>query len=163
MKQIILLLILSLFTSCDNGDIEIPSFEFDSMIKSCGSLVLYRLNAEKTEALILHFDPTDLPTTEGITNIAITDSNCNYRVFSGAVSSDYFCSDLPPVSPTVITNWLAVPGEVNNIQISTSEVFLDGLLNGYKHHIELQNLVLEQNNQSITRTLYDFGYYITEL
>lgn len=163
MQKIISILIIFSFFSCSDGDFEVPSFEFNETISTCGTYVFYRTNSSQTEAFIIQLEETDIVQEEGIVTVSISAENCNYRIFDSEVSSDYFCSSIPPVSPIVIRNWEAVSGASNNIQISTSIVFEedDVTINSYEHQIDLYNLVLESQGENIIYETYSFGSFST--
>jgi len=157
-KFLSVFLLISLF-GCDDGDFEIPSFEFDTTISKCGSYVFYRTNSAKTEAFILQLSETDIVQEESITTIPITADNCNYRIFDTAVESAYFCSDVPPVEPIVTRNWEAIAGANNVISISATEVIDSDTAEiiGYEYDIQISNLILESNDEQIIYETYSFG------
>lgn len=113
-----LLLFVSLFQSCDDGDIIVTSFNFsDADLKTCGDVgnyVFYKVNTEALESLSLK-----LSTTESIYDLAETKvyelngtSNfVNYRTYDGPLGSGYFCSSIPPTTPNTTTNYLASAGQ----------------------------------------------------
>lgn len=114
MKKISLLVLLSLFIACDDGDFNVPSFDFDGLtINNCGDLVFHKITSESTESLILQLDQdnTDnifFKTASTNQEFAIVTEGTNtmsYRIFNGAVTSDYFCQDIPSATPTVSEEW----------------------------------------------------------
>lgn len=151
-------------SSCDDGDFEVPSFEFNSTVNSCGTYVLYRTNSSQTEALILQFNPDEIQQEEVVYSIAINSENCSYRIFDDTIGSDYFCSDVPPIHPIVIKNWEAKGGPNNFINVETTSVTDDlGVITGYIHEITLTNLVLESNSDTMTFESYHFGSFETQV
>lgn len=166
MRKIILFLsILSLF-SCDDGNFEIPSFEFDTTVNVCGDYVIYRTNSNATEALIIKLSNLNILQEETISPIEVNISNDNtqYRIFDSAVNSDYFCADIPPIEPIVIRNWQGVAGATNVISIETNAVYnTNNELTGYEHALTLKNLVLESNGETLTFENYYFGNFVTSL
>ena len=157
-KILSLFLFLSLF-SCDDGDFEVPSFDFDTSVNTCGTYVLYRTNTAKTEAFILQLSETDFPLEETVTTVLISAENCNYRIFDAAVDASYFCSDVPPVDPIVIRNWEAIAGETNVINITSTAVIDEDTteITGYEYDIDIVNLVLESNEEQIIYENYAYG------
>ncbi len=150
--------------ACDNGDIDVPSFEFEEEIHICDDYkVLYLTNTDNTEAFILQLSNDDIAADFGVDQIAITETNTNYRVFDGAFTNDYFCSPIPPATPIVITDWKGVPGTDNYIQIETS-LYLSASKIGHKHSITLHNLLLTNNDaQSILEESFEFCSFTLEL
>ncbi len=165
MRIILFLFILANLISCDDGDFEVPSFEFDTTVNTCGTYVLYRTNSNQTEALIIQLNEEEISQEEGAVAIAITTNNCNYRIFDDRIGADYFCSDVPPVQPIVVKNWTAMAGENNFITIDSSVLYdEDGItIIGYNHQIILNNLVLESEGESIIIESYDYGSFNTYL
>lgn len=158
------LIILLTLISCDDGNFEIPSFEFRDTVNTCGNYVIYRMNEDQTEALILQLDETAIAAVETTVpiEVAITADNVQYRIFDNIVSSAYFCAAIPPVTPHVTRNWVGVSGASNTISIETSAVLDDNNeIIGYEHQITLYNLVLESNGESQTFENYYFGSFIT--
>ncbi len=164
-KNFSILLFIILF-SCDDGNFEVPSFEFNDTVNTCGSYVIYRTNSDQTEAFIIELSNTEILSEETVTPIEtpITATNVQYRIFNGIVNPSYFCADIPPVTPSVTRNWEGVAGSYNKISITTTAVLNDDdIITGYEHQITLINLVLESNGDSQTFESYYFGSFITDL
>ncbi len=159
MKKIVSLLLMLSLIACDDGDFEVPSFEFDALVNTCGTYVFYRTNTANTEALILQLSESELPLEETTTSILITSNNCTYRIFDDAVDGTYFCSDVPPVEPVVIKEWKAVAGPNNVINlISAAIVDADTMeITGYEYEFVLNNLVLQSDDEEIIYETYAFG------
>lgn len=157
-KIVSILFLLSIF-SCNDGDFEVPSFEFDETVNICGTYVLYRANSSQTEALIIQLDEANLVQEEAVTEISISAANCSYRIFDSTIDANYFCSDVPPVTPQVIKNWEAVAGTNNVISISSSTIIDEDTseILGYEYAIVLSNLVLESDDEQIIHDTYSFG------
>ncbi|PID67842.1 MAG: hypothetical protein CR968_04715 [Flavobacteriia bacterium] len=148
--------------ACNDGDFEVPSFEFYETVNSCGEYVLYRLNSSGTEALIIELESTQLPDTitDSPVQVPITANNLWYRIFSDEVNSGYFCQNVPPVSPQVTEQWTGVSGTNNFINISTSfNINSDQDTLGYTHDIKLTNMVLAKGDDTITYETYNFGRF----
>jgi hypothetical protein len=166
MRKFLFLLILSSFTACNDGDFEIPSFDFNSSVNTCGTYVVYRTNDSRNEALILHLSDQEILQEETTTPIElrINADNVQYRIFNSEVNTNYFCADIPPTEPIVTRNWSGVEGSNNYISIETTVVTdTNNLITGYKHTITLYNLVLESNDENITFESYFFGSFITNI
>ena len=168
MKKILTLIACILLISCDDGDFDVPAFEFDETVYNCSlkynSYTLFRLS--NSEALIVILTTSQVRNKVSTTSITtpISSTNVVYRTFNGDVSESYFCEDIPPLTPTVLTNWTGVTGDFSEIIIETTEE-LDNTstLIGYKHTISFQNLILESGNSSIVYVEELFGSFITSL
>ncbi len=162
MSRILLALFLISIYSCDDGDFEIPSFDFNDTVNSCGTYVVYRTNSSQTEALILRLTDQEIIPEETTSQreLSITTENVQYRIFDGEISNNYFCADIPPTEPIVTRNWTGVPGADNFISIDTTAVLDDNLdVIGYEHSITIHNLILESNDESMTFETYEFGSF----
>lgn len=163
MKKIFLLFLTISMISCDNGDFEIPSFTFTDSINSCGTYVLHRANTDKTEALILVLDSSVIQNTETINPriLNITPENTQYRIFDGAIGSDFFCQSVPPQSPITKKMWNGVAGTDSYISVETSKKFSDTTneLIGYNHVIYIHNMTLKNGDDSFTYENYYFGVF----
>lgn len=121
MKHFLLILaVVFLLQSCDDGDILITTFNFDNAeLKACGqpgNYVFYKINPEAMESLSLKLDVTDsLYKTEGTKTYTLngTGNFVNYRTYDGALGSNYFCSSIPPTSPVVTVDYMAASGTAN--------------------------------------------------
>jgi len=166
MPKFFFIVALVAFVSCDDGDFEIPSFEFSTTVNSCGSYIIHRENTSGTEAFILSLSELDILQEETIAPILvpISSENTQYRIFDTAVGTDYFCADVPPTEPIVLRNWQGVAGSSNDISIETIAVYdINNDLTGYEHTITILNLVLESNGETLTFEEYLFGSFITSL
>lgn len=166
MKKLIAFLLLISFSACDDGDFEVPSFDFNETINSCGEYVLYRTNSDRTEAFILVLSTSVIKDEVSTTplKVYISATNTQYRIFNGAVGSDYFCQDVPPTEPIVTKNWEGVAGTNSYIEVETTENLNDDdELIGYKHNITLYNLRLQSGTDFITYEKYSFGVFTTSL
>lgn len=174
MKKIfgIFVLLFSL-NSCDDGDFNIESFDFeDATTNSCNSgetgFFIYKIN--DNESLILQ-----IPETSFVNTITPTDqpriiniNNTNkviYRLYTGSLTSSVICTTIPPATPTVSTEWIALSGD---IEISTfvnkevDETTNASEITGYTHTIVLRNVNFDtgNGNQQLFTELV-FGDYIT--
>ncbi len=167
MKKIFVLLFCTTLLSCDDGNFDVPAFSFAETVHNCdvnnNSYTLYRLS--DTEALIVTLTTTQIQNQVSTSTISanISATNVIYRTFNDTVSQSYFCEDIPPVSPTVLSNWTGVAGANNNILIETVEEFDASTLIGYRHTITFQNLTLENGGNSLTYSETDFGSFVTDL
>lgn len=155
MKKIItLFLTISLF-SCDDGDFDVPEFEFTETVNSCGEYVLYKTNSTSTEVIVLTLNPTHLGTVIGEKSVSIpTSVSVIYRIFNEGIDSDYFCQEIPPLTPTIVKELVATNGTVN---ILTSEILTDDVVTGYKHSITISDLLFNDVDERILFESFDFG------
>jgi hypothetical protein len=159
-----LALCLALATSCDDGDLQIETLDFDSVsIESCENTittsteVLFKINGDET--LILELGAGLLMnevTTEARTSTFPSNSNLIYRIFDGSVTSAYFCDVIPPVSPVVVEEIVASSGTVSVTTTST-----DGVT--FTHLIQLEGITLlnGQNERITDLSINDFGEITT--
>ncbi|MBT8236300.1 MAG: hypothetical protein KJO04_08910 [Bacteroidia bacterium] len=158
--------LLLILLACNDGDLEISVIDFDdTTVQYCDNQVttsttlFFKLNSE--EALILELQSGLLKNEESTQDISSNipgQSQVTYRTFDGSVSSEYFCSNIPPVSPKVVDDILAENGQV---LISTLRNETDTTL--FDHTISLQNLsLIKENGQRITDlTTLEFGTLTT--
>ena len=121
-KFLSLVFAASMLLSCNDGDIIVTDFNFDDpQLDWCGdnqSQVLYKINnSGVNEAIAFKFnltteEPQFFLTEEGQTTIQLngTSNQIIYRVFDGQVGSDYFCNEIPPVSPQVTREFRSTTG-----------------------------------------------------
>ncbi len=99
MKKGLLFLVLLLTFSCNDGDLDISSFEFEEEVNICGtqSYTLYRLSTnEKREAFIVTLTDQQIRKDENIvTPVSVSvngDYTVTYRLFDDQLTDDYFCA-----------------------------------------------------------------------
>lgn len=123
-KSIVLFLFTCLLTSCDDGDIIVTTFDFDSetQLQLCGksaTKVIYAFNDEPIESISLRFEDADFDgvffdTIPNPPARAIELDLANrliYRTYSAQISQgNYFCSEVPPSSPTVLEEYTSSSG-----------------------------------------------------
>ncbi len=164
MKQIILFAFLVLFFSCDDGDLQIETLNFDnSAIDFCGTVttesqVFFKINGD--EALILNLEAGILRNEISNGNIESTipgTSQITYRIFSNNVNNSYFCGNIPPTTPTVVDE---IPATSGIVTVSTI-LLEDGVT--YEHTIKLSEITLLNDDGSrITNlSVEDFGVVTT--
>ena len=126
MKRFFVFLLVTIALSCDDGHIDIPGFDFSNVdIKDCGDLVLYKINGNETLVIELSPSATD-------ENFFLTDWDekefplgtdaVTYRTFDDTPTSNYFCQNIPPTTPSIINEWIGT-GEliVNTIVTKDDE------------------------------------------
>ena len=113
MKKIFVFLVVLFVLSCDDGNIDIPGFNFsDESIEDCGNLVLFKING--TESIVVQFNEdntddsffTEIKENETYTLSESGTNSITYRTFDTEPTSNYFCQNIPPTTPLVINEWL---------------------------------------------------------
>ncbi len=170
-----LLVLLMVMGGCDDGDIEVESFDFSTASSvTCGTgtedFFIYKINGN--EVLLVELDENanfvneetedGLPRTVEIPTLG----KVIYRLYDGPVNNSTLCSVIPPSNPKVLEEWVAIGG---TIEISTNivnpiiESTGASLITGYNHTITFRNIVFdkgdgeEQRNEEII-----FGTYETD-
>lgn len=173
MKKLFGILVCALLlSSCDDGEIVLQSFNFDTVaIQKCSDKeVLFKINKE--EMLLLDIPSVYFPneiTPDGEPRI-VTISSINrvlYRKYSGNVSNSSICDDVPPASPIVSNEWTAANGgtvEIITTAITvTDEITGEVTTTGYNHQIRFINVQFVGSNDSFVFEEYLFGTYTTTL
>ena len=166
MKNFVILCFVALFYSCNDGDLQIETIDFDSVaVTTCestvttASTVFFKINAE--EALILELQTGLLKnevSTEVITSLVPSQSSLTYRIFSDNVTSSYFCDAIPTTTPSVIEEIIAEDGE---ILISTA--LTEGSTDTFEHTIELSGItfITSQDKRITDLQISEFGTLTT--
>ncbi len=161
-----LLLFFLILLSCDDGDLQIETIDFNSAdiefcetITDLNSTFFFKLNPN--EALILELQSGILKNeaSDGAISSSVpSQSQVSYRTFSDDVSKNYFCDQVPPATPVVIEEILAEGGEV---LVTTIQSESDTTI--YEHTIELLDISLvNSKGERITNLSIDqFGTIIT--
>ncbi|WP_298368839.1 hypothetical protein [uncultured Lutibacter sp.] len=158
MKKLFYLFVAFTVFSCNDGDFDVPAFEFTDTIKSCGDLVLYKLNTESTEVIILSLSDTQFGETAGEKTYSISTGSVTYRIFDEGIGDSYFCQEIPPSTPLVLKE---LDAESGTIIINTIEVLEDDEVTvaGYTYDISISDLLFLDNNERIFFESFDFGTY----
>ena len=155
MKKVLLLLIMFFSFSCDDGDLDISSFEFEDEVNICGTkdYTLYRLSTnEQREALIVTLTDQQIRKDEDIVLPVNVSANgaytVTYRLFDDQLTDNYFCASVPPVEPTVLKDWRGVSG---TIFVENQPIYdTDGeTITGWRHYIVLIDVVLQVDDQEL--------------
>ena len=168
MKKIIVLLAsVFMLQACDDGDITLESFNFDTVtVQNCTTNnLVYKIN--RNELLLISVPETNFPnevTVVGSPRIVNVNAENRivYRLYSDNVTSTTICSVLPPASPVVQKEWNATGG---TIEIITNAIYAaDGItITGYTHNIKFLNVNFSNPENSFSFTEYIFGNYVTAL
>jgi hypothetical protein len=168
-KYIGFLICLFVLSACDDGDMTFDSFDFSEVASAyCGeNKLLYKINSN--EALIIQINSTTLndafPYKSVIgTRTILIDANNKvfYRTFNDDVTGAYFCSTLPPVSPTVSSEYTTTIG--GRIEITTTlSPGATTLSNAtYIHSIVFKDITFTNpQGGTITYDVLTFGTYTT--
>lgn len=160
----------TMFWSCSDGDLQIEAIDFDEgSIQFCSgqedieTTLFFKINT--SEALILDLQSNLIknePSQSPITSSIGSQSSLTYRFFSGEVASSYFCSEIPPASPTVIEEINATDGVV---QIISTLDTVTRSTKTYNHVFTITEVVLTNgsNESIIDQTGIDFGDYETSV
>ena len=165
-----LIIAFVLTTSCDDGEITLQSFDFDSQpVQKCVTKPIV-LKTKNDELLLISLPEATFNSafenseTAGTPREVVVNSTNKviYRKYSGTVSSTAICNDLPPASPTVSKEWNASGG---TIVIETNALYEnDGVtINGYTHNITFTNISFSSGEESFSFISYIFGNYETGL
>lgn len=164
MKRLFLAItLLSLMVACDDGEITVTSFDFeDSDLRFCNGTsksVFYAINDQNVfESFSIEFDSNELdlddrgnlvPPEDGDTiRFDLAGNNrALYRIYDSELptgSNEYFCSVIPPSSPTVIEEWVSTGGEViiftefDDLS-GDSDIDRDGLSNLEENYLDEQD------------------------
>lgn len=124
MKNIFRFLFLFIFfSSCDDGDLIVTDFDFENeQLQWCGTLnsqVVFNINNDQVnEAIAFRFglQTSELQffaLEEGVIEVPLNTTNqVIYRVFDAEVRANYFCNEIPPVSPDVTEEFRSTTGGV---------------------------------------------------
>lgn len=164
-KLIVLAASIFMLQACDDGDITLESFNFDTVtVQNCSdNNLVFKIN--DNELLLLNIPAASFAneeTPDGSPRI-VTVSGSNqiiYRLYSGDIGSSTICSTLPPATPVVEKEWNATGG---TIEIITNALYAsDGItITGYTHNIKFVNVNFSNSDNSFSFTEYIFGNYET--
>lgn len=168
LKKIVYIgMFLLVLSSCDDGDIEVSQFNFDtSEIEICNN-VLYKISGK--EMLLLDL-PTDTFKNEVTTPEAPQLLNINatnrilYRLYSINPTTTLFCTTISPSNFVVTDEWQAVQGvdqKTGLIQIVTTAVVnaVTAEITGYKHEIRLLKVEFTNGKSQFVFENYLVGVY----
>lgn len=167
-----LIVLLLFFSSCDDGDIIVTSFDFEEeTFQLCSNgrdKFLYHVkNEDIFETLTLQLNSAgfalgdnELVLTEETLRIPLSGNNeITYRTYDAAVPTApnaYFCSLNPPSTPRVVEEYRSVGGTV---------IIRTVLINGnYESLIEVENLQLQNRGADggdISFTSKVLGRFVT--
>jgi len=117
-KLFFISILLSLFSSCNDGDIIVTDFNFEaSNLNNCGgpgAYVFYNINNSLfAESISLVLETSDILFLESGTVEYVLNGMTyavNYRKYDNDITDDYFCSNIPPTTPSVTIEFLGASG-----------------------------------------------------
>ena len=134
--------------SCNDGDLQIETLDFDSIttVEFCNTLEADKENVvfkiSDNEALILTLPASAIKNdTTTVLSLVPSQSKLAYRFFSDKVTKGYFCDAIPPTVPTVVDEIEATGGEVIITTTTTDTIT-------FSHKIELKGISLETSDNS---------------
>ena len=166
MKRILLPILLLLCLSCDDGDFDIASFEFEEKVNVCGSYTLYRLSTNgQQEALIVTLSALQIRNDEEpVVPVSVTENGpytVTDRVFASEVTSSYFCAAVPPTEPRVTRDWRGVSGWIIVENRPVYDANQENIIS-WEHIVVLNDVVLKSGEESIIfNDTYLFGTFNT--
>lgn len=169
------LALIVFFSSCDDGDLEQVTFEFDdSSADACNlsenpsNFFIYK--ATDKRAMLLKIGPKNFPNTltQDTLNgnpIEINLSETNqliYRVYSDEITSNTICTSIPPANPIVTEERIATGGTVYiRTEAIKTDIVEDGSnrISEYRHTVSFSDVTFriengEQRNESLPSMVY---------
>jgi len=126
MKRVLLLLLLSIFISCNDGDVIVTTFDFDdASLQACAGdvgFLFYKINDGGTESLSFRIGISEQQFTTNNTLVSQFNGSgifANYRIYDGTVTNSYFCNEIPPTTPNVSIEYVANSGTSTLITTAT--------------------------------------------
>tara|TARA_B100001093_G_scaffold520406_1_gene615506 strand:+ start:6548 stop:7051 length:504 start_codon:yes stop_codon:yes gene_type:complete len=146
------------FIACNDGGLEVENIDFNGInISYCGTLdleeqLLFKLNDR--EALILELPNAFFTLEEKNREYTIPSAaQLTYRIFDEKVTTTYFCSLIPEITPNVVNSYEAIGGKL----LATST--LNSETNRYDYIIELQEVsfALNETERITNLSIEEFG------
>ena len=163
MYKIALISFLLLLVSCNDGDLQIETIDFDvSDLQYCGTATIittiyFKINKDETLILNLQSGIIKNQVSDGVLVSAVPgQSQITYRIFNDNVTTNYFCDAIPPITPVVLQE---IKGEGGEVQVTTTTK--DNIT--YSHEIKLSgiSLVDDSGHRITDLRINDFGTFTT--
>lgn len=156
MKKLLILFLAFTLNSCNDGDFDVPAFDFTETVNICGKYVLYITNTAGTEVLVLTLPSTALGTTPETKSLPISLLvTATYRVFDEKIGTTYFCQLIPPSKPKILKELKA--DDTGIVNITTTEVLTNGVVTSYSHEIILSNMDFNDGEERVFFEIFNFG------
>lgn len=166
MKKIFITFFVALSLSCNDGNFEIASFEFEETVNHCDEYLLYRLSTNgQKETLMVTLTTQQIKNSDDlVAPVPVTATGLftvTYRIFDERVSSTYFCSLVPATEPKTVKNWEGIAGTIfvkNEAVYNEDETEIIA----YNHIISIKDLVLESGENTLKfDAFYEYGEFQT--
>jgi hypothetical protein len=154
MKKLLILFLAFTLNACNDGDFDVPVFEFTEKVNVCGDYVLYIASTRSTEVLVLTLPPTALGTAPTVSLPVSATVTATYRIFDKGITATYFCQPVPPLEPKIIKELKADGGTIN---IAATEILANGVVTGYSYEITISNLNFNDGKERIYFETFNFG------
>lgn len=154
MKKLLILFLAFTLNACNDGDFDVPVFEFTEKVNKCGEFVLYIASTNSTEVLVLTLPKTALGTSPTVELPISTTVTATYRIFDKGITSTYFCQAIPPLEPKIIKELKADEGTIN---IATTAMLTNNVVTGYSYEIIITNLSFNDGNERVFFETFNFG------
>jgi len=154
MKKLLILFLAFTLNSCNDGDFDVPVFEFTEKVNVCGNFILYIASTNNTEVLVLTLPSTALGTAPTVALPISATVTATYRIFDKGITAAYFCQAVPPLEPNILKNLKADGG---TIKIATVEILTNSVVTGYKYEITISNLNFNDGKERIFFESFNFG------
>jgi hypothetical protein len=175
MKKYTCLLLFALFLNgCDDGDLTIETFDFDTISAvSCSGTEDYKLiyKLKGQESLLLQL-PDEALKNEITGDGAAKEFDINgstiklvYRIYDGPVAIPNICDAIRPASPNIINEWLAEAGKIiitTKANLSPPTADNATRITGYTHNIIIKNVTYSKPGIQLGPS-FTFGDFKTEL
>lgn len=171
MKKTLLFVLSILLYACSDGDLTIEPIDFEGLeVQFCdeGTIdtsLFFKIEDDETlilqlESGLLQNTVSETPILSTISESSGSSSNLTYRFFTGTITSDYFCDDIPPADPTVIEEVLATSG---TLSIETALREVTSTASTFDHTITITEVTLVNNaGERVTDSSdLEFGVFTT--
>jgi hypothetical protein len=154
MKKLFIVFLAFTLNACDDGDFNVPAFEFTEKVNSCGEFVLYKTNTNSTEVLALTLPSNAFGTVALVSFTIPTTVTATYRIFDVGIGVNYFCQAIPPMEPKILKELKADGGTVN---ISATEIITNSVVTGYNYEINISKLSFNDGKERVFFENFNFG------
>ncbi len=169
-KVLFLALFISFFSSCDDGDIQVETIDFDNVdaISCTVNGIIYK--TKDNEALLLQIPASSFANEVTTTPRMITidgDKKMVYRSYNGTIGTENVCAVIPASTPLVEEEWITTSGiiEVTTTANIVENTSIDSpnatKIDKFNHLVTLKNFVFSKPNGNQQQNNFIFGTYQT--